>query len=939
VTDSSKEGSLRRLEDALEVYLREVESGTIHREQVLREHQELREELEPMLDAGPPPPGTIAPPPELARDYEILREIGRGGMGIVYEAEQRALRRRVALKVLPASRALSASSVVRFRREAATAAAFDHDNIVKVLASATYGDTHCFAMELIEGETLAEGIAARRGAGGLPDAAEIRRAVGIAVQVASALQHAHERGVLHRDVKPGNVLLRADGRAVLTDFGLARDVATPGVTATGDLAGTPHYMAPEQVRGGPEDVDARADLWALGATLYEMVTLSRPFEAATPHDVLRKIDTEEAPDPRRANPGLPGDLVAILQKALERDRGRRYASAADFAADLQAFLEGRPVRARRIGTAGRLWRTVRRAPKRAAAIAGGIAGVVLLGGAVWWALAAQAASRAQRLEELLLDAYQELGEGERARAEQLLQRAFQLAPSSEEVIAARATLASLQGGARAALRVLDDQAEVVARSEPLRRRRAQLLRDAGRVAEAEAIERELAPPASAFDLFVLGARELQLGHAGEQAAFARAADLLQRALKAGGPRALYCYEWAHAAGHARDRGQIAQAQATIETYWPREARSWFWIGFAHSETDLVQAIAALRRAVELVPDYALAWLNLGIGHKESGEPPLARAAFERCLKLRPEEPRAYRQLADLLEIEGEPAAARQVVERGLARFPHDVLLRRQHARALLSLGELPGARARAEELLAADRQDLDALYVLAQLAEREGDRERASALVRQMEASGPQVASAWYQIGVLRGRLGERREAGAAYERALAIQPGHAESAVNLGNLLAAAGKNEQAAELFARALQSKPALQQARTGVLRGLIARGDREPVLRFCREWVAHAPTQVEAHKQLAWRVLGLDDGVAQADAAAIDEAGRALQRAQELAGGKDGSVLWLVGELQLLQGQPEQARTTLRRAQELLTDDVFAVGFYRQRVERALQRAGN
>ncbi|MCC6671580.1 MAG: SUMF1/EgtB/PvdO family nonheme iron enzyme [Planctomycetes bacterium] len=325
--------------------------------ELLAAHPELSDLLEPMFAEPEEAEATLE---RRVGGFRIVGELGRGGMGVVHDAVQESLGRRVALKILPHALTLDPRAVARFRREAQTAAQLDHPHIVKVLEVGGAGDLHWIAMERIDGTPIRPG--------------PIATVVAQVAQIADALDHAHRHGVVHRDVKPSNILVRPDGSAVLSDFGLAREEAAPTVTRTGEFAGTPYYVSPEQVQG--LRVDARTDVYSLGATLYELLTGRHAFAAESTAGVLQQILDQDPADPARIDRRIPRDLSAIVLKAMEKDPARRYATAAEFAADLRAFLAHRPVRARHAGLAQRLRRWVRREPALAGAVAG--IGVVLV---------------------------------------------------------------------------------------------------------------------------------------------------------------------------------------------------------------------------------------------------------------------------------------------------------------------------------------------------------------------------------------------------------------------------------------------------------------------------------------------------------------------------------------------------------------------------------
>ena len=283
-------------------------------------------------------------------DFRIVREIGRGGMGVIYEAEQITLKRRVALKVLSSGTSESAKQLERFQREAEAVARLHHTNIVPVFGSGSQDGVHYFAMQLIDGDPLSK----------LPDLTflEIAR---LGMQAASALAYAHSHGVLHRDVKPSNLLLDRSGEVWVTDFGLAKLSDVGELTQTGDIMGTLKYMAPEQLEGR---ADERTDIYSLGLTLYELVTRQPAFDISK--SLANRIRNHEFPAPRAINPDVPRDLETIILKATASEPPHRYASASELADDLRCYVEDRPIAARRISSIERLGRWMRRNPALAA---------------------------------------------------------------------------------------------------------------------------------------------------------------------------------------------------------------------------------------------------------------------------------------------------------------------------------------------------------------------------------------------------------------------------------------------------------------------------------------------------------------------------------------------------------------------------------------------
>ena len=338
-------------------------------------------------------------------DFHILREIGRGGMGVVYEAEQISLGRRIALKVLPFALTLDPKQLQRFKNEARAAAQLHHQHIVPVYYVGSERGVHFYAMQYIEGQSLAEVIrelrqlAARDGTPAFAAAADrspestgpyvspsqaaaadtaaepvgalataysiggagfYRSVARLGIQAAEALEHAHDYGVVHRDIKPANVLVDAHGHAWITDFGLAQFQTDVGLTQTGDLLGTLRYMSPEQAGGSRALLDHRTDVYSLGATLYELLTLRPLFDGADRQTLLRQILHDEPPAPRSLRKSIPIELETIVLKALAKTPSERYATARELADDLGRFLHDQPIQARRPSVVERATKWARR---------------------------------------------------------------------------------------------------------------------------------------------------------------------------------------------------------------------------------------------------------------------------------------------------------------------------------------------------------------------------------------------------------------------------------------------------------------------------------------------------------------------------------------------------------------------------------------------------
>src|SRR6266568_3893019 len=318
-------------------------------------------------------------------DYEILGELARGGMGIVYRARQVSLNRPVALKMIAAGQLATPAQVQRFRLEAEAAARLDHPNIVPIYEVGEHQAQHFYSMKLVEGGTIANGESRQADSVSAPteesashggSAPRPQSAIAsLLAKVARAVHYAHQRGVLHRDLKPTNILLDPQGQPHVTDFGLAKLFEEDSsLTQTVAVLGTPAYMAPELASGKAAEATTAADIYSLGAILYELLTGQPPFRAATPLETVRLAVEREPPPPRTLDPRIARDLEIICLQCLEKDPARRYSSAQSLAEDLEHWLAGEPIRARPATAAEHLWRWCRRQP----ALAGLVFAVALL---------------------------------------------------------------------------------------------------------------------------------------------------------------------------------------------------------------------------------------------------------------------------------------------------------------------------------------------------------------------------------------------------------------------------------------------------------------------------------------------------------------------------------------------------------------------------------
>src|SRR5262245_37709289 len=436
-----------RIAQALQEYEAALKSGRRpDRQAFLQQHPEAAERIADYLDGldflhaaavqldapTPQAPSSAQSASGLGElgDFRLMREVGRGGMGVVYEAEQISLGRRVALKVLPFAATMDSRQRQRFHNEARAAASLHHPHIVPVHAVGVERGVHFYAMQFIDGQSLealihelrdsgrgtlpsltpagipmtvstmkepdarfpetrdgpgtstAAGtveVARDSTAGSLPlrNAEDLRRVVGWGIQAAEALEHAHGMGIVHRDVKPANLLLDEQGQLWVTDFGLARTGLNSGLTMTGDLLGTLRYMSPEQALAKHGLVDHRTDVYSLGATLHELLTLQPVFTGSDRQELLRQIAFEEPKSARSLNRAIPADLETIVLKAMDKNPADRYATAQELADDLGRFLRDEPIRAKRPTLWQRAGKWARRHRPMVAAAIVSIVGILL----------------------------------------------------------------------------------------------------------------------------------------------------------------------------------------------------------------------------------------------------------------------------------------------------------------------------------------------------------------------------------------------------------------------------------------------------------------------------------------------------------------------------------------------------------------------------------
>ncbi|MCI0339536.1 MAG: protein kinase [Planctomycetales bacterium] len=651
----------------------------------------------------------------------------------MFRARDPSLGRDIALKILPAE--APADLRARFLREGRVAARLRHPNAVAVHAAGEADGVAWIAQDLIEGESLSALLDRES----LPP----DRAARLVEKVARALTHAHAQGVIHRDVKPANILLDKDGEPLLADFGLARDVeGSARLSKSGQVLGTPHYMSPEQAAGGP--VDARTDVWACGVVLYECLSGAMPFDGETPIQVLAAVATREPRPLGRMVAGLPRDLDTIVAKCLEKDAARRYPTAEALGDDLGRFLRGDGIVARAPGALERLGRWAR---QRQAAVATAVLVLAASGAAVGgllmprWLSDARARADAETRERAALEAraretemrlaaqpHVDRGAAVLGRLDRLLARddwlvadrdalaaeartAFQEAlrayPEMPEALLGMARAWRDVGNAPEALAWCTRAVEVAPRFAPARLERALLRLEAyarGMVAgeigktrgEGTAPLRDDRRTAEA-DLAAIGEA------AGDEAGFARgllayargdfasSGDVLEALARARrtDPRVWY---WAGSALlHAGEAGRAAAAFGEALRGRPRDVAAWGHRGIARkAQGDIAGAIADYGRALDLAPQYVEGWHNRGVARQAHGDFGGAIADFDRALELDPRYAKAWCNRGNTRWAQGDSAGAAadfvKALEFAPAGWPHRAAVEQALSQARAAAG-------------------------------------------------------------------------------------------------------------------------------------------------------------------------------------------------------------------------------------------------------------
>ncbi len=718
--------------------------------------------------------------------YRIESELGRGAQGVVYMAVDERLDRRVALKILLPSWAASPRTLRRFENEARTLAALDHPGICTVHEAATIDGTPFIAMRLVAGESLVARISHLRTQrdGGRPLAADVASAVAIIEKVARAANAAHEAGVIHRDLKPANVIVSDADEPTILDFGLASSAedGDGSLTMSGDILGTPAYMAPEQAAGNMDEVDRRADIHALGVILFEMTTGRRPFDAPTRSGLLDAVCNTEAPDARRTNPEVDRDVATVIARCLAKLPSDRYASALDLADDLRRVRLLEPIAARPVSTAERALRWVRRNPLRAALITViGLLFATLIAGGAWYLanrdrLASQeAAERRAQVEEELVEGSTAMAALRQGAAIAHYEAALRLDPSSVEAITALAICLVRRGHRDVAIQRLDEFGGRFGRSSAWYSAR----RFAGPIPndpEPRATSRpDTASPRDDVSCFIESMKCTAESEIGSEDGISRACNWLEAAIQRSPTRRLlYLNSLAAVASRLNDRTTAQRIAGTLRTVLtgpraevlaglalcradPDAARATFAraealggnqtdIGYGMftilvGSRDFASAAALMRDMLARRPDDATLYYNLSLAELKLDHVALALEAARRAVELRPDVAANHAQVGMILRDGLQQFAAASVeFERALACSPANLEVAGELSRCLSFKGDQPAALAMAQRVIDKDPQNVVAWRTIARARLLLDDPEAGEAAARHVVELAPEYA-------------------------------------------------------------------------------------------------------------------------------------------------------------------------------------------------------
>jgi tetratricopeptide (TPR) repeat protein/tRNA A-37 threonylcarbamoyl transferase component Bud32 len=907
--------------------------------------------------------------------YEVLGELGRGGMGVVYKARQLGLNRLVALKMVLAGAHAGEVQLARFYAEAEAVAGLQHPNIVQIFEVGKHDDLPYFSLEFVDGGSLAQKL------DGKPQPP--KEAARLLEAVARGVACAHRHGIIHRDIKPANVLLTRDGVPKITDFGLAKRLESDSSqTKSGTLMGTPNYMAPEQAAGKTKEVGPLSDGYALGAVLYEMLTGRAPLVGTTIVETLDLVQKKEPLPPSRLQPGVPRDLETICLKCLQKEPAKRYASAEVLAEDLRRFLAGEPILARPVSLTERAWRWCKRNP-RVAALTSIVLLLLLTAGAALSALAVtrarnQAAEARRRDDELkAIDQTRELARqrleqateavkaGDHKRALDLLRWSTPLLETAPELgdvrgewntlrsqtevygefkrVLDNARFASRFGSRRLKQQAQQDCRELVRLDEEIRQRSGKgsaglppLSHEQQQLFQEDVFEAYLIAALVETDL----ARGADPG--AKKAAARRAIDWLGRADQIlPGTRVVYANRapcWGVVGDAEKDRADVERARGIV----PAAAVDRFWHGFAdhlraneaRGKGDLKSAqdyyrkeVAEYAAVLQLRPDHFWSYFNWANCQAELNNFHDALVGYTACIRIRPDFPWPYNNRGTIHLRLGENELAVQDYGAALALDGEYVEAFANRGMAYSKLGKSGPALADLDRAV-----ELNPDYPLAyeyRAEVRRGQKQFEPAAADYMRLLGltADKGPVYLKLASVHHDMGRTGDAVEDCTRSLALDPKNAQALYARGGFQVARKEYRKAREDFTAVLALVPrALEPRRDRANLNLLFLKDFDASLADFEELTKLQPNNPDPYYSRGIIYLGRRD---------YEDALSALRRAVELKADHAES-LWALAQIAAWQGDLKEALSLVNRVAEKLPADRPETLNVRGDVYRALGR---
>ncbi|KAA3605538.1 MAG: tetratricopeptide repeat protein [Planctomycetota bacterium] len=796
-------------------------------------------------------------PRETFGDYRLIEELGKGGMGVVWKAEQISVGRKVALKLLQPNVLLTDTVLQRFQREALLTARLEHPAIVTVFAVEARADCPFIVEELVEnGRTLAHHLEEIRRMPKLPPN-YFQATAEMFLEVADAFDQVHREGVIHRDIKPGNLLMTPKNKLKIADFGLAfEDQAIP-LSATDTFAGTPHYLSPEQISGRSQDLDPRTDVFSLGVTLYEALTLTPAFGTGTRTQILQRISEVDPVEPRKYQAKVPRNLSTICMKAIEKDRRRRYASMDAFASDLRRFLKEEPIQAKPASLTyrGSKWIKRHRAKSVAAALLlVGLPVVAALGQWIvthWDDVQAQVSDRrTQNAEYWVQEGFLQLGEVQTQAALHSFRRSMEIQPSPEGLMGWIQALLRSQKPDEA-LDLLNHHCELQNRFPDLIRVKVLIHRAKDQKEVAESIMNERREPSTAAGWFLEGqlllAEAVQNKEQKDPDTFQAAIRAFQTATYLAESKALYFFQFSRALFLSESEHDLAAPlAAAIQARWPESSYARYHCGLLYDHTEewekakehyqrsvelnpsfslghhnlgvalfhlkqFSEATSAVHRAIDLNPDYAKAYSSLGVILRLQGQWKEAVSAFQEAIRRDPNFSEAYNNLGNTLRDLIKLPESAEALQFYLKLEPNSAIGHNNLGATLRAQGKLDEAQAAIERALEIQPDFAHAHYNLGLIFGEKGMQDKALQAYRKAIQYDAHHADAFNAMGLAWTALGNQTEAMGAFLQAVKVDPNHADAYLNLGIAKGREGSKEEAAEAFQMALQINPKLTTAR--------------------------------------------------------------------------------------------------------------------------------